>query len=161
MLAAISLVLTRRKMLMLHMRPKRFEQISDALAMLGADRDRIAEAEAVGLIGALLPRAALGLVGHDHHRRRLGAEPARDLFVEGRHALAPVDHEQSRVRIAHRRLGLLPHPARERVRVLVLETRRVDHPEIEPKQLRLALTTVPGDAWPVVDQCEALADETV
>ena len=33
----------------LDMRQKRLEQIGDALAMLGADRDRLAEAEAIGL----------------------------------------------------------------------------------------------------------------
>ena len=66
-----------------------------------------------------------------------------------------------RVGLAHRGLGLLPHPAGQRLRVLVLEARGVDHPELEPEQLRLAFAAVARDARPVVDQRQALADEPV
>ena len=91
----------------------------------------------------------------------LGAEPAADFLVERREALARIDQEQRRVGVAHRGLGLLAHPSGQAMRVLVLEARRVDHPEVEPEQLRLALAPVASHARPVVDQREALADEAV
>ena len=53
------------------------------------------------------------------------------------------------------------HPAGQGVRILVLEPGGVDHPEVEPEQVRLALAPVARHAGPVVDQREALADETV
>ena len=36
--------------------------------MLGGERDRIAEAEAEGIVDAVAPRAAFGLVGDDDDR---------------------------------------------------------------------------------------------
>ena len=113
---------------------QRLEQIGDALAMLGADRDRIAKAEAEGFEDPEFRSAALGLVGDHDHRRRFDPKPAADLLVERSQALAGIDHEQSGVSLAHRGLGLLAHPARKRVRVLVLEARGVDHPELEADQ---------------------------
>ena len=86
---------------------QRLEQIGDALAMLGADRDRITEAEPKGFEDAGFGSAALGLVGDDDHRRRLDPQPAADLLVERSQALAGIDHEQGRVGLAHRGLGLL------------------------------------------------------
>ena len=44
----VVLVLGGVEPLVLDMRPKRLEQVGDAFAMLGADRDRVAEPEAVG-----------------------------------------------------------------------------------------------------------------
>ena len=78
--------------------------------------------------------APFGLVGGDDHRRRFGPQPAADLLVERGQALARVDQEQGDVGVAHRGLGLLAHPAGQRLRVLVLEAGGVDHPEIEPEQ---------------------------
>ena len=94
-------------------------------------------------------------------RRRLDAEPAPDLLVERRQALARVDQEQCRIGVADRGLGLLPHPARQRVGVLVLEPGRINHPEVEPEQARLTFAPVARHPGPVVDQREALTDETV
>ena len=84
-----------------------------------------------------------------------------DLLVERSHALRRIDQEQRGVGVAHRGFGLLAHPAGQRLRVLVLEARRVDHSEIKPEKLRLAFTAVARDARPIVDQREALADEPV
>ena len=105
--------------------------------------------------------AAFGLVGDDDHRRGFDPEPAADLLVERGQAFARIDQEQSRVGVAHRGLGLLAHSAGKRLRVLVLEARGVDHPELESEQVRLALAPVAGDAGAVVDQRQALADEPV
>ena len=103
--------------------------------MLGAERDRLAEAEAVGVERTAFARSALGLVGDDDDRGRFRPKPAPDFFVEQCQSLARVDHEQDRVGVAHRGFGLLPHPPGQRVRILILETGRVDHPEFEAMQL--------------------------
>ena len=42
---------------------QRVVEFAEALAMLGGERDRLAEAEAEGFIDAVAPGAALGLVG--------------------------------------------------------------------------------------------------
>ena len=47
---------------------ERVVEIAEALAMLGGKRDRIAEAEAEGLIGAVAPGRALRLVGDEDDR---------------------------------------------------------------------------------------------
>ena len=127
-----------------------------ALIAIGSPRPRRKASKMPGFAGA-----ALGLVGDDDHRRRFDPQPAADLLVERSQALARIDQEQSGVGLAHRGLGLLPHPAGQRVRVLVLEAGGVDHPELEPEQLRLALAPVAGHARPVVDQRQALADQPV
>ena len=101
----------------LDVRAQRLEQIGDAFAMLGAERDRIAEAERDRLRGCPLSAgAAFGLVGDDDDRRRLGAQPAGDFLVERGEAVARVDQEQRGVGIAHRGFGLRAHPARQRLR---------------------------------------------
>ena len=44
---------------------ERVVEFAEALAVLGGEGDRVAEAEAEGLVGAVAPRPALGLVGED------------------------------------------------------------------------------------------------
>ena len=53
------------------------------------------------------------------------------------------------------------HPAGQRVRVLILEARGVDHPELEPEQVGFAFAPVARHSRPVVDQRQALADQPV
>jgi hypothetical protein len=150
-----------RKMLVLDVRPKRFKQVRDAFAMLGAHRDRIAEPKPVCIEDPRLTCPSLGLVTDDDHWGGFDAQPAPDLLVEWSHPFARVDQEQGGVGVTHCRFGLRTHPPRQGVRVLVLEPRRIDHPKVEPEQLRLALAAVARHARPVVDQREALADEPV
>ena len=59
--------------LALDMRAQMLEQVDHALAMLGAERDRLAEAERPGLEHAGLAGPALGLVGGEDDRRRLAS----------------------------------------------------------------------------------------
>ena len=44
---------------------ERVVELAQALAVLGGKDDRVAEAEAEGVVGAVAPRPALGLVGDD------------------------------------------------------------------------------------------------
>ncbi len=54
-------------------RPQRVEEIGHALAMLGAERDRLAETERVALEDAAVARGSFGLVGYHHDRDVLPA----------------------------------------------------------------------------------------
>src|SRR5687767_10263356 len=54
--------------------PDMLEQVDDALAMLGAHRDRLAEAERPSLDDAGFARFAFRLVGGEHDRRGLAAQ---------------------------------------------------------------------------------------
>src|SRR6478736_4464158 len=124
----------RTEMLVLNMREQCLKQVSDSLAMLGADCDRLAESKAIGVERAAFSGPPLGLVGDDDHRRGLGAEPAPDLLIEGRNPFARVDQEERRVGLADGSLGLLTHAARKACRVLILESCGVDHSELEAEQ---------------------------
>ena len=137
------------------------EQVDHALAMLGAHRDRLAEAQRPGLDDAGLAGAALGLVGGEDDRRGLAAQPAGDLLVERGQAGAGVDQEQGGVGLADRGDGLRPHPAGQGLGILVLVAGGVDDPEFEAEQGRLALAPVAGHAGPVVDQRQLPADQPV
>jgi hypothetical protein len=91
---------------------QRIEQIGQPLAMFGAERQRLAEAECERLVDACLPGAALRLVGDEDHGRILAAQPAGDLLIQRHHADARIDQEQSRIRLAHCGLRLRSHAAR-------------------------------------------------
>ena len=145
----------------LDMRPQMLEQVDDAVAMLGAHRDRLAEAERPGLEDSGLAGAAFGLVGGENDRGGLAAQPAADLLVERGEAGARVDQEQCRVRLAHRGDGLGAHPARQGLGILVLVAGGVDDPEVEPEQARLAFAAVARDSGPVVDQRKLAAHQPV
>ena len=60
-MTAVERVVRGIEMLMLDVGPKRVEQVDDPFAMLGADRDRLAKAEAIRFKHAGLGAAALGL----------------------------------------------------------------------------------------------------
>ena len=157
----IGLVHIRFEMLVFDMRPNCFEQVGDPFTVLGTDRDRIAKAKAIGFVSALVPGPAFGLVRHHDHRRRFGTQPAADLLVHRSDPFTHVNQEQRRVRLTDRRFRLLPHSAGQRMRFLILEPGCVDQPEFKSEQGSFALTPVAGDAWPIVDQRQALADEAV
>ena len=143
------------------MRAQRLEQVDQTLAMLGRQSERLAEAKREGFHPPGFAGAAFGLVGGDDHRRVLVAQPAGDFLVERGQPLAPVDHEQGDVGLAHRGLGLLAHPAGQRGGVDVLEAGGVHDAEFEPEQLPLALAAVARHAGAIVDQRDALADQAI
>src|SRR4051794_31138137 len=96
------------------------EQVDDALAMLGAHRDRLAEAERPGVEDAALARAALGLVGGQDDGSRLAPQPAADLLVERGESGAGVYQEERGVGLADGGDRLRPHPPRQGLGILVL-----------------------------------------
>ena len=114
----------RRLVVLVRIEPRggrqRFEQrvveFAEALAVLGGKGDRIAEAEAEGLVGAVAPRHALGLVGDDDDRLSGAAHGRGEMAVGRRDPGARVDDEEDRVAIEQRGLGLGAHAAHERLR---------------------------------------------
>src|SRR3954452_2802914 len=146
---------------MLDVRSKRLEQVGETLAMLGADCDRIAKAKAVGLIGALLARAAFRLVRNDYDGSGLRAKPAANFLVRGRQTLAPVDQKQGRIGIANRRIGLLAHPSRKRVRILIFENRGLDPPKLQTEQAGPAFAPAAPHPRAIIAQPQPLPNEPV
>ena len=129
--------------------------------MLGADADRLAESKREGLQPSALTRIPLGLVRGNDHRRLAGTEPPRDFLVERGQPGAPVDQEQGDIRLANRRLGLLTHPAWQRMRILIFVTRCIHYPEFEAEKLGIPLAPVASHARAIVDQRQPLSDQTV
>src|SRR6185369_922762 len=72
-----------------------------------------------------------------------------------------VEHEEHRVSLPDRRLGLRHHAAGQRLGARFFEARGVDDGEVEIAETSLALPPVAGDAGPVVDQRHAPPDQAV
>ena len=81
--------------------------------------------------------------------------------VDRRQAGARIDQEEDRIGRGDRGFGLRPHAAGQALGRRLLEAGGVDHREGEIAEPRLALAAVAGDARPVVDQREPLADQPV
>ena len=135
-------------------------QLAQALAVLRGERDRIAEPQREGLVGAG-DGAALRLVGDEDDGHARAPHQLGEGLVGRQHAGAGVDHEQHHVGGEDRRLGLHAHAAGQRVVVGLLQSRRVDDAEGETAELHVALAPVARDAGPVVDEGELAPDEPV
>ena len=145
--ASPALLVLLFEMLVLDVRPERFEQVGDAFAMLGAERDRVAKAEAVTPRRCRSRRRGPRPCWQRRSPACVSARSQRPISSSsGVSALARIDQEQRGVGVAHGGLGLLAHPPGKRVRILVLEPRGVDHAELEPEQLGVALAPVASDA---------------
>jgi hypothetical protein len=108
---------------------ERFVKVGKALAVLGRDRDRVAEAEPERLVGAGHPRHALGLVGkHDYRLSRTAGEFGEGL-VGGQDAGARIDNEENEIGFRDRGFGLRPHAPEQRALVGFFEAGRVDDSE--------------------------------
>jgi hypothetical protein len=129
--------------------------------VLGGKRDRIAEAEAKGVINAVTPREPFGLVGDDEDRLAGAAHRRGEMPVSGGEPRPRVEDEQDRVAIGERGFGLRAHAPGKRCGVALFETCRVDDGEGEIGKPRLALAAVAGDAGLVVDQRELPPDQPV
>ena len=138
----------------------RVVEVGEALAVLGGERDRIAEAERVGLGGAGA-RASLALVGDDDHRLAGAPHDVGEGAVDRRQAAAHVDQEQHRVGAADRHLGLRHHARGQAVGRGLVEARGVDDREAQVAEAPLALAPVARHARPVIDQREPPADQAV
>ena len=158
---AVAARIRRRRGLVRQRRAQRRIEIGEPLAMLGRDRDRIAEAEPIGLDEAGFRRPALALVG-DQDRRLAG--PAHQIgkgAVGRRRSGARVDQEEHRVGGGDGGLGLRLHAAGEAFGGGLIEAGGVDHREGEIADPRAPFAPVAGDAGAVVHQGETLADQAI
>ena len=97
-----------------------------ALAVLGGEGDRIAEAEAVDLQQARLAGGAFALVGDRDYRLSLAAQPTGKVFVVGRHADPRVDQEEGHVGVGDGVLGLGAHARLQGFGGGLFQARRID-----------------------------------
>ena len=74
--------------------------------MRGRDGEAVGEAEPREIGQRRSRIQAVGLVDHQQHRARGLAQPLQDVIVQGRGALAPVDHEQDQVGLRRGRTRL-------------------------------------------------------
>ena len=62
--------------------------------MFGADPDRLAQPQSIAFEDAGIARAAFGLVGEQHHRDLLLAQPLADFRIQRGDPGTRIDHEQ-------------------------------------------------------------------
>ena len=140
---------------------QRLEQIHQPFAMLGRDRDRVAEPERMRFEHARRARLGFGLVrNHDHGLARAAHQIGEGAVVRHRAGFG-IEHEEHRVGLLDGLFGLRHHPAGKAFGAGVLEARGVDDGEVEIAEPRLPLAPVARDARQVVDQSEPLADQPV
>ena len=142
-------------------RAQRIVKIGQALAMLGADRDRFAEAERIGFERARSAGPALALVG-DQDRRLAGlAHEIGKGAILRRRAGARIDKKKHRIGLRDRGRRLRLHSRRQAFAFGVFEAGGIDRFEGQIAELGLAFAPVARHARLIVDQREAAADKPV
>ncbi len=144
-----------------HQPPQGIVEIAQALAMLGRDLDRVAQAQRVGFHRAGVALLALALVGDQHHRLVGAAREIGKGAIVRRQAGACIDHEHQGVGKSDRNLGLFLHPRGQRALGALVEARSVDEREFEIAETSLAFPAVAGDAGFVIDQRKLLPDQPI
>lgn len=129
--------------------------------MFGRNRQRIAEAEAVGLAQSADPGAAFAFVGQQDHRAAPAAQPVGEMIVHRRDAGAAVDDEQHGSGFLHRRLGLQPHAAGDGLAIGIFQAGRIDGGEFEIAEMCGTLAAVAGDTGRVVDNGQPSSDQAI
>ena len=142
-------------------RAQRVVEIGQAFVVFGGNRHRVAEAERVGVQPALFAGGAFHLVGDQHGRLARLADEFGENLVHPSRTAARVDHEEDRIGLRHRCLGLRPHAAGKALGRGLLKSRGIDHGEIEIAEPALAFAAVARHARPVVDQSGTPADQPV
>ncbi len=142
-------------------RTQRVVKVGQALAMLGADRDRFAEAERIGFERARLAGAALAFVGDEDRGLARLAHQIGEGAIGRRRAGARIDEKQHGIRLRHRRRGLRLHSPREAFALGIFEAGGIDHLERKIAEPGFALPPVARHARLVVDQRQAAADQPV
>ena len=134
--------------------------IADADAVLGGDRQRLAEPERVGFVDARLGRAALAFVRREDHLFAGAAHQFGEDLIRGHDAGPRVDQEQHEIGLGDGSFRLLAHARREPL-IPGLQPRGIDEGDGAGAELRLGLAPVARQARLVVDQREPLADQPV
>ena len=114
------------------------EQVAGAEALGGGDRQRLAEAEAVEVVGEREVVRRVDLVGRDHHGEPAAAQDVGDLLVARPHAGAGVDDEQRHLGVGQRLARLVLDRDGERVLVVEVDAAGVDQREAARRSSRSA-----------------------
>ena len=122
-----------------HQHPQRVVEIAEALAVLGGNLDRLAEAQRVGFHRAGFAVLAFAFVRHQHHRLVGAAREIGERTIVRREAGARIDHEHQRVGETDRGFGLLLHPRGQRTLRALVEACGIDDGEFEIAEPRLRL----------------------
>ncbi len=142
-------------------RDERRIELGHAFAMFGADRHRLAQPQRIGFKDAGLAALAFGLVGGQHHRHRLFAQPAADFLVQRGNAGAGIHHEERRIRALERYLRLRPHPAGQGFGIFIFPAGGIHRLEGEARDPRLAHAAIARHAGLIVHQRQPFAHQPV
>ncbi len=142
-------------------RAQRVVEIGQALVVLGGNRDRIAEAERVGVEPPAFAGGAFHLVGDQHDRLARLADELCEYAIDAGRTAARIDHEKYRIGLRHGSLSLRAHATGEALGRRFLKSRGIDHGEIKIAEPGLAFAAVARHARAVVDQRHAPADQPV
>ena len=100
-----------------------------AVAVLGRQRNRVAQPQFIGLVQTGLSGTALGLIGSQHDRHIGLSEQSRKQLVFRQNADARIGQHQHHISLGNRRLGLRPHTRLKRAGLALFKTGRVDNLE--------------------------------
>ena len=142
-------------------RTQHLQHLGHAAAVLGRDRHRLAEAQAIEVGQRALLPAGVDLVGGQHHRPLAAAQHAGDLGVERGHARPRVDDEEHQVGLVHRHQHLLAHALDERLLRRGIEAAGVDDGRLPALERHLAVQAIAGDAGHVAHEGAPLAHQPV
>src|SRR5215475_9831613 len=163
-LVALALPLERFLLLLGHRLDEarqRLVQVAQAFAVLGRDRDRLAQPQSMRLGQPLLAGAALAFIGDQDYLAGPLAQPGGKALVERQYARARIDQEQHDVGTVDGTLGEATHARLQRLAAGRLPARGIEQREGKIAQLRRGLAHVAGHARRVVDDGAAATDQTV
>ena len=127
------------------------EQVADAVAVLGRDRQDLLEAESPEVLCAGLLLDVIDLVDREKDGFAASDEEAGELHVGRCELGAPVHDHHDGVGFFERDLGLAEDLAGNQGLVVGNDTARVDDARVASLPLDLAVDAVARDAWLVAD----------
>ena len=137
------------------------EEVADAAAVLGADRDRLAEAERPQAVEVRLLALPVHLVGHEQVRHPGAEQQPGDALVVVGHLGGGVGQVDDHVGGSRRRLRVLPHPGDQRFVGAELPTAGIHQEEAAAAPLGLEAAGVAGDPGLLVDHGETAPQDPV
>ena len=129
--------------------------------MFGADSGRFTKTEGEALIDPGIALAAFSLVGDQHNRHSLSAQPARDFFIQRCQPDTRIEYEKRRIRTFQAHFGLLAHATGQGVGIIIFPPGCIDDLEIQSRNRRIAEPAIARNAGLIVDQRQPLAHKAV
>ena len=140
---------------------QRLVKAGQSFAMLGADRNRFAKAQRVGVERTQLTRAAFALIGQNDRGLAALANQIRKSAIGRGGAGARIDQKKDCIRMRHRCRRLRLHPRRKAIAFGLVEAGRVDNFKREIAELRVTFAPVARHARAIIDERQASPDQAV